>query len=205
MSEVILKKVLAFIIAACRRDKEINAAKSELFSTDKVCLFRLFELLDKTRSEFITSRQLEDLLGEVSTLVVYFYGHEGVVRFCDFAKLLVPLNTTLEEIESQLAADLTPETFGKVETILRKVAAAELSNLRDIKKLAHEFKVAQPAQMLSETLFKETSRLNAAELAQLFEKNFMPISEIELMLAFRKYDRDYDGYITLEDFSPYLL
>lgn len=32
----------------------------------------------------------------------------------------------------------------------------------------------------------------------------MVMSEIELTLLFRKFDRDCDGYITLEDFSPYL-
>lgn len=98
LADVMLKKVLAFIIAVCRRDKEINALKADLFSRYGVSIVKLFMFLDTTKSEFVTSRQLECFFGEISTLIVYFYGSEGVLRFCDFVKLLAPLSLQLSDV-----------------------------------------------------------------------------------------------------------
>ena len=94
--------MLAFIIAVCRRDKEINAVKVDLFNRYRVNIAKLFEFLDTTRSEFVTSHQLEAFFGEMSTLIVYYYGCEGVIRFSDFVKILVPLSATFEDVENNL-------------------------------------------------------------------------------------------------------
>jgi hypothetical protein len=59
----------------------------------------MYQSIDSTNSEFITSRQLEDFFGDVCSLIVFFYGHEGIARFCDFVKMVTPLSTTLEEVE----------------------------------------------------------------------------------------------------------
>lgn len=81
---------------------------------------------------------------------------------------------------------------------------AELSNIKDIERLSKEFKLSRKSDLLDGTLFHKTERLSTASIAEVFERNSMPISEIELMLLFRKYDRDLDGELELLDFSPYL-
>ncbi len=54
------------------------------------------------------------------------------------------------------------------------------------------------------TIFLENPLLTFEELSGLFEHHSMLISEIELQLLFRKLDRECDGRITIEDFSPYI-
>jgi hypothetical protein len=70
------------------------------------------------------------------------------VRFCDFVKILVPLSANFEDVESRLEDEVTPEIFEKIERIFKKMAEAELSNLKDIGRLAQEFKLSNKTDLL---------------------------------------------------------
>lgn len=113
--------MLAFIIAVTRRDKEINAMKTDLF-TRKVGLASLFRCIDTTHSQFITAQQLEQFFGDQGNMFMFFYGCEGVLRFSDFVKLLAPLNTSLQDLEDCIFGEITVESFERTACILKKMA-----------------------------------------------------------------------------------
>jgi hypothetical protein len=41
---------------------------------------------------------LQPFFGSLSDVFAFFYGHEGIIRFSDFAKMLIPVSYTQQEL-----------------------------------------------------------------------------------------------------------
>lgn len=148
--------MLAFVISVCRREKEINAMRGDLWMR-RVGVGRMFRYVDMTGSMFVTGRQMEEFFGEMGNLMVFYYGEDGVIRFSDFVKMLAPLSITLEEMEEGMFEEITVEGFEKASKILKKMREAEVSNFKDLGKIATEFRQKDREQMFRNSLFQKNT------------------------------------------------